>query len=53
MSYAEHRELLEAGWSPVERDGEIVWRRPDSPYLYPADVALRLVREEEAGEGAA
>jgi hypothetical protein len=43
----ERRELLEAGWESVEREGEIVWRRPGSPYLYPKDVALRLIREEE------
>lgn len=41
---AEHCNLLKsAGWEPVERSGKTVWRNPKSGYLYPQDVALRLV----------
>lgn len=46
----DERRVLEAsGWEPEERDGETVWRRPGSMFLYPPDVALRLYAEEEAG----
>jgi hypothetical protein len=49
---AERRELLAAGWEPVERMGKVVWRRPESGYLCPQDVAIILVRKhaEAAGE---
>lgn len=55
---AERRELEAAGWKPIKRMGEVVWRRPNSRFLYPKSMALRLIREaaEEAGgddEGAA
>lgn len=41
----EVRELEAAGWEKLERLEKIVWRRPESGYLYPQDVAIRLVRE--------
>ena len=44
---AERRELEAAGWKPIERMDKIVWRNPASGYLYPQDVAIRRVREEE------
>jgi len=42
---AQRRELEEAGWKPIERLGKVVWRRPNSNYLYPQGVAIRLVRQ--------
>ena len=43
---AQRRELEEAGWELVERLTEkIVWRNPESGYLYTQDSALDLVRE--------
>ena len=42
---AQRRELEEAGWTPIERLGKVVWQRPTSNYLYPQGVAIRLVRE--------
>lgn len=47
---AQRRELEEAGWTPIERLGKLVWRRPDSNYLYPQGVAIRLVRETAEDE---
>ncbi len=41
---AQRRELEEAGWTPMERLGKVVWQRPDSAYLYPQGVAIRLDR---------
>ncbi len=43
----ERRTLEDAGWEPVERLGKTVWRNPKSGYLYPQDVALRLVLQED------
>ncbi len=53
---ADQRELEEAGWERVERQGKLVWRNPQSGHLYPQGVAIRLARmrgagEEEASEG--
>ena len=45
----ECRELGAAEWEKIERMGKIVWRRPGSGYLYPQDVAIRLVREAQEG----
>jgi hypothetical protein len=45
---AQHRELEAAGWRLVSAGEYLeqgVWRRPNSRYLYPQDIALRLVRE--------
>jgi len=42
---AQQRELEEAGWIPIERLGKVVWQRPNSNYLYPQGVAIRLVRQ--------
>ena len=47
---AQQRELEEAGWKPIERMGKIVWQRPDSQYLYPQGVAIRMVREAAENE---
>ena len=46
----QRRELEEAGWKPIERIGKIVWQRPDSQYLYPQGVAIRMVREAAENE---
>src|SRR5919112_133870 len=46
----QRRELEEAGWKPIERMGKIVWQRPDSQYLYPQGVAIRMVREAAENE---
>ena len=42
---AEQRELEAAGWVRIERQGKVVWRNPESGYLYPQGVAIALVRE--------
>ena len=47
---AQRRELEEAGWKPLERMGKLVWQRPDSQYLYPQGVAIRIVREAAENE---
>ena len=49
---AQRRELVDAGWAPIDRLGKVVWRRPDSHYLYPQGVAIRLVREAAENESA-
>lgn len=41
----ERRELEDAGWEPDEREGETVWRNPESGFWYPQGVAIALVRE--------
>ena len=45
----EARRLGEAGWEPVEVEGETYWRRPSSGRLYPRgaayDLLLRTVEE--------
>lgn len=41
----ERRELLAAGWEPEERDGETVWRNPESGFWYPQGVAIAMLRE--------
>ena len=46
----ECRVLEAAGWEKLVRLEKIVWRRPGSGYLYPQDVAMRLVREAEEGQ---
>ena len=48
----QRRELEEAGWTPIERLGKVVWQRPDSHYLYPQGVAIRLAREAAKNESA-
>jgi hypothetical protein len=48
---AEQRELEAAGWERMEREGKIVWRNPESGFLYPQGTAIALVREgADAGE---
>jgi hypothetical protein len=56
---AQQRELESAGWERQERLGKVVWRRPDSNYLYPQGAAIALIRagmlpgashEESGGE---
>ncbi len=49
---AQRRELEEAGWRRLERMGKVVWQRPNSNYLYPQGVAIRLVREATDNEPA-
>ena len=41
----DQRELEDAGWERLERDGEIVWRNPENGFVYPAGIALSMVRE--------
>jgi hypothetical protein len=41
---AQQRELEAAGWERLERLGKVVWRRPNSNYLYPQGVAIALIR---------
>ena len=47
---AQRRELEEAGWKRLERLGKVVWQRPNSNYLYPQGVAIRLVRQAAENE---
>jgi hypothetical protein len=47
---AQQRELEEAGWTRIERTGKLVWQRPNSQYLYPQGVAIRMVREAAENE---
>lgn len=42
---AEQRELENAGWERLEREGKIVWRNPESGHLYPQGAALALARK--------
>ncbi len=43
---AETRRRLEAaGWEPVERAGETVWRHPETGIYYDRDKAVALLRE--------
>jgi hypothetical protein len=49
---AQRRELEEAGWTRLERLGKVIWQRPNSKYLYPQGVAIRLVREAAENESA-
>jgi hypothetical protein len=51
----ERRELEEAGWEMVERQGEMLWRNLESGYLYPQSAAIVLLRrghlpDSEAGK---
>ena len=51
----ERRELEEAGWEMVERQGEMLWSNPQSGYLYPQSAAIDLLRgdrlpDSEEGE---
>lgn len=51
---AHRRELEAAGWELVDADEYMehrVWRRRNSRYLYPEDIALRLVREGKPSVG--
>lgn len=41
----ERRELEAAGWERIVREGEVVWRNPESGYLYPQGVAIAMLRE--------
>ncbi len=43
---AEQRELEEAGWVRVEREGKTLWQRPESGHLYPQGAAITLVRRD-------
>jgi hypothetical protein len=40
----ERRELEEAGWEMVERQGGMLWRNPQSGHLYPQSAAIDLLR---------
>ncbi len=51
---AEQHELEAAGWERLEREGKIVWRNPESGYLFPQGAAIDLLRgrrEDEGGGG--
>jgi hypothetical protein len=40
----ERRDLEEAGWQMEERQGEMIWRNPESGHLYPQSAAIDLLR---------
>lgn len=43
---AEQSKLEEAGWERVHRLDKLLWRHPDSGYLYPQGAAVqRLLRD--------
>ena len=47
----EHQELEQAGWEYVEEGvGKILWKHPNSDYLYPQDAAVTIVRGENVAE---
>ena len=44
----ERRLLTEAGWEPVEVEGEqYYWRRPDTGRLYPGGPAIDVLRAQQ------
>jgi hypothetical protein len=47
---AEQHQLEAAGWERIERQGKIVWRNPNSGFLYPQGAAISLVRERASLE---
>lgn len=47
---AEQRELEEAGWERVYRQGKLLWRHPESGGLYPQGPAVRRLRTDLPGE---
>ena len=47
---AEQRELEAAGWARVERQGKLLWRHPESGYLYPQGPAVRRLRMDSGGD---
>ncbi len=47
----EQRELEEAGWERLERQGKTVWRNPESGHLYPQGAAIALLRRGVFGGG--
>jgi hypothetical protein len=47
----EERQLLsEAGWVPMEIEGDAYWRRPDSGRLYPQGPAVDVQRAQKERE---
>jgi hypothetical protein len=48
---AEQRELGAAGWERLERQGKVIWRNPQSGYLYPQGAAMALLRRQRENEG--
>jgi hypothetical protein len=47
----EERQLLsEAGWVPVEIEGDAYWRKPDSGRLYPQGPAVDVQRAQKERE---
>ena len=47
----EQRELEDAGWERLERQGKVVWRNPESGHLYPQGVAISRLREQRGSGG--
>jgi hypothetical protein len=47
---AEQRELEEAGWERVYRQGKLLWRHPESGSLYPQGPAVRRLWTDLRGE---
>ena len=43
------RLLAEAGWEPVVRMGQRVWRHPETGHLYPHGPALKRLRIDRGG----
>jgi hypothetical protein len=47
----EERQLLsEAGWVPVEIEGDAYWRKPDSRRIYPQGPAVDVLRAQKERE---
>jgi hypothetical protein len=42
--------LSEAGWVPVEIEGDAYWRKPDSGRLYPQGPAVDVQRAQKDRE---
>lgn len=43
---AEQLDLKEAGWEKIERQGKIVWRHPQTGFLYPQGMAILRLRQD-------
>lgn len=47
---AEQRELEDAGWERLERQGKIFWRNPESGHPYPQGAAVSMLRKGVDGD---
>ena len=39
----EERRLIDVGWKPKERGGEIIWKRPDNGFYVSQEVAIHFL----------